>query len=70
MLKPLLLFALVRSVMASAIGLVVPMHDGRPFGAAFSDLALYNGAGSNTLPLWSLPNPLFAALVRGLCYTQ
>jgi hypothetical protein len=70
MLKPLLLFALVRSLMASAIGLLLPMHDGRAFGAGFSDLALYNGAGGNILPLWSLPNPLYAALVRGLGYTH
>lgn len=70
MLKPLLLFALVRSFMALVMGLLLPLHDGRPFGAGFSDLALYNGTGGITLPLWGLPNPLYAALVRGLGYSH
>ncbi len=70
MLKPLLLFALARSLMALAVGLLLPLHDGRPFGAGFNDLALYNGRGGGNLPLWSLPNPLYAALVRGLGYSH
>ena len=75
MLKPLLplallLFALVRSLMALAMGLLLPLHDGRPFGAGFNDLALYNGSGGSALPLWSIPNPLYAALVRGLGYSH
>jgi len=69
-LKPLLLFALVRCVTALAIGLLLPLHDGRPFGAGFTDLNLYNGSGGQPAPLWSLPNPLYAALVRYLGYSQ
>jgi hypothetical protein len=70
MLKPLLLFALVRGLTALVIGLFLPLHDGRPFGAGFTDLNLYNGSGGQSAPLWSLPNPLYAALVRGLSYCQ
>jgi hypothetical protein len=70
MLKPLLLFALIRGVTALAIGLLLPLHDGRPFGADFSDLNLYSGSGGQPAPLWSLPNPLYAVLVRGLGYGQ
>jgi len=69
-LRPLLLFALVRGVTALAIGLLLPFHDGRPFGADFTDLNLYNGSGGQPAPLWSLPNPLYAALVRYLGYSQ
>jgi len=70
MLKPLLLFALVRGVTTLAIGLFLPLHDGRPFGAGFTDLNLYNGSGGQPAPLWTLPNPLYAALVRYLGYSQ
>jgi hypothetical protein len=70
MLKPLLLFGLVRGVTALGIGLLLPLHDGRPFGAGFTDLNLYNGSGGQPGPLWTLPNPLYAALVRGLGYGQ
>jgi len=69
-LKPLLLFALVRGVTALAIVLLLPLHDGRPFGAGFTDLNLYSGSTGQPAPLWSVPNPLYAALVRGLGYGQ
>lgn len=66
----LLIFALVRCVVAVAMGLLLPFHDGRPFGAGFKDLAAYNGTGDNFMAPWSIPNPLYAALVRGLGYTH
>ena len=68
MLKPLLLFAGVRSLMARAIAWLLPLHDSRPLSATFSDLALYNGSADGSLPLWSIPNPLYAVLVRWLGY--
>ena len=58
MLKPLLLFAGVRSLMALAIAWLLPLHDSRPLSATFGDLALYNGTSGSSQPLWSLPNPL------------
>jgi len=70
MMKPLLLFALVRGVTGLAIGLLLPFHDGRPFGAGFTDLNLYSDSTGQPAPLWSVPNPLYAALVRGLGYGQ
>jgi len=69
-LRPLFLFALVRGVTTLAIGLLLPFHDGRPFGDSFTDLNLYNGTTGQPAPLWSLPNPLYAVLVRGLGYGQ
>ena len=68
MLKPLLLFAGVRSLMALAIAWLLPLHDSRPLSATFGDLALYNGTSGSSQPLWSLPNPLYAVLVRWLGY--
>jgi len=68
MLKSLFLFTGVRCVMAIAISQLLPMHDSRPPSATFGDLALYNGSPNASSPLWSTPNPLFAALVRGLNY--
>lgn len=68
MLKPLLLFAGVRSLMALAVAWLLPLHDSRPMSATFGDLALYNGSSDGSLPLWSLPNPLYAVLVRWLGY--
>lgn len=68
MLKPLLLFAGVRSLMALAVAWLLPLHDSRPTSATFGDLALYNGSSDGSLPLWSLPNPLYAVLVRWLGY--
>lgn len=70
MLKPLLLFALVRGVTALAIGVLLPLHDGRHIGAGFTDLNVYNGSGGQPTPPWKLPNPLFAELIRGLGYGQ
>jgi len=68
MLKPLLFFAGVRCLMAIAMSQLLPMHDSRPLSTTFGDLALYNGSANGSLPLWNIPNPLFAALVRGLNY--
>jgi hypothetical protein len=68
MLKLLLLFAGVRSLMALAIAWLLPLHDSRPLSATFGDLALYNGSADRSLPLWSVPNPLYAVLVRWLGY--
>ena len=70
MLKPLLLFAGVRSLMALAIAWLLPLHDSRPRSATFGDLALYNGSADGSLPLWSIPNPLYAVLVRWLDYNH
>ena len=66
MLKPLLLFAGIRSLMALAIAWLLPLHDSRPLSTTFGDLALYNGSSDGSLPLWSLPNPLYAVL-GGCC---
>jgi hypothetical protein len=68
MLKPLLLFVGVRCAMALAIAQLLPLHDSRPLSAMFNDLALYNGTANPELPLWAIPNPLYAALVRWLGY--
>ena len=69
-MRCLLLFALVRVASALVVGELRPLHDGRSFGGSFTDLELYNSGGSILQHPWSLPNPLYSVVVRGLGYGQ